>query len=77
MPGPSIPQAGWFCGWRPASNFRLALARVLGLLIALDGKLAGKTHRASSHLIAIDLYGVCLVSWGCAGGAQSYLPLSG
>ncbi len=42
-------------------------------MLALDGKLAGKTHR----LIAIDRYGACLVSWSCAGGLQSYLPLSG
>ena len=49
----------------------LALARVRDLLLALDGKLAGKTRR----LMAIDLYGACLVLWGCAGGLQSYLPL--
>ena len=51
----------------------LALARVRDLLLALDGKLTGKTHR----LTAIDLYGACLVLWSSVGGSQSYLPLSG
>ena len=50
-----------------------SLSFMRGLLIALDGKLRQDTPR----LIAIELSGVCLVSWGCAGGAQSYLPLSG
>ena len=51
----------------------LAPADVRDRLLALDGKLADKTDR----LIASDLYGACLVSWGCAGGSQSYVPLSG
>ena len=51
----------------------LTLVRARNFLLALDGKLAGKTHR----LIAIDLYGTCPVLWGWAGRLQSYLPLSG
>ena len=51
----------------------LAPAHVRDLLLALDGKPAGKTHR----LIAINLYGAFLVSWGSIDGLQSYLPLSG
>ena len=45
-----------------ADQHHQPLAGVCNLLLALDGKLAGKTHR----LIVIDLYGACLLSWGSA-----------
>ena len=73
MPGPSILAVAWVLRLAFGLDLPLARARVRGLLLALGGKLAGKTHR----LIAIDLYGAFLISWGSIDGLQSYLPLSG
>ena len=52
-----------------ASNWRWRWPDARDLLLALDGKLTGKTHRLTS----IDLYGACLVLWSSVGGSQSYL----
>ena len=71
--GASDPDGGLVLRLAFGLDLPLALARVRDLLLALDGKPAGKTHR----LIAIDLYGACLVLWGSIGGSRSYLPLSG